>query len=820
MPSEPGSPAKKDLASTPASIPPLETQPFESTLAAGIAAETGSDHLIGKRIGPYRIAQELGHGGMGTVYRAVRADEEFQNEVAIKVVSRGLATRFLLDQFRTERQILATLEHPNIARLLDGGRTEEGNPYLVMEFIDGEPLQAYCDARKLSVSGRLRLFRSICEAVSYAHRHLVIHRDLKPDNILVTSEGVPKLLDFGIAKILERATPDSDDTTLTIIRMGTPAYASPEQILGAPVGIATDIYSLGVILYELLTGRRPYRITGSLWEDTVRTVCEREPTRPSAVITSGPLAKADAERISVSRSTTIDGLRKRLTGDLDNILAVALRKEPNRRYKSVDHLMEDIQRHLDGRPVSARGDSLVYRSHKFIGRHKFATLAAAVFTVSFCIASFFAAWQAHRLSVRVDEDRKLASSFLIIVHDEIAKLPGSTPAREALLTKSVDYLNGLRRYGGSDRQMQRSLALAYERFSDLLSGVDSAGLGKSSQALPTYEAARSIRESLVRRGPEDLQARYELALNYLLGSSITGRVATVGQRLAYDRKALEISEALVRAAPNNNDYQGLLARAYSSAAYSYSITGGWTQAADYYRKALRIREHLAAVQSGNGARSSEARRELALVHYGIGDMLTQSGHPGEALGDLQQALALQTSLLAENQHDSQLRSDIASTHHFLCVSLGATGELAPALAHCEEAISIREAALRTDTHDARTRYLLAGNYAEQSTVLLKSARKAEALASIRRAVDLQQQLLDVDRKGVPTRVLLADYEGRLGEAYSALKEWHNAAQSWTSALRLYKELDDAHHLSWPGAQHDVEYARAEAARCSQLAAAK
>ncbi|MDQ2776359.1 MAG: protein kinase [Acidobacteriota bacterium] len=810
MSSEPGSPADQDPT-------PLETLPYQRASVAGDAADPGSDHLIGKRIGPYRVVQELGHGGMGTVYRALRADEEFQNEVAIKVVSRGLATRFLLDQFRTERQILATLEHPNIARLLDGGRTDEGNPYLVMEFIDGEPLHAYCDAWKLSVSDRLRLFRGICEAVSYAHRHLIIHRDLKPDNILVTSEGVPKLLDFGIAKILERATPDSgEDATLTIIRMGTPAYASPEQIVGAPVGVATDIYSLGVILYELLTGRRPYRITGSLWEDTVRTVCEREPTRPSAVITSGPLAKADAEQISRSRGTTIDALRKRLSGDLDNILAVALRKEPNRRYKSVDHLTEDIQRHLDGRPVSARGDSLIYRSHKFIGRHKLATLAAAVFTVSFCVASFFAAWQAHRLSVRVDEDRKLASSFLIIVHDEIAKLPGSTPAREALLTKSVEYLNGLRRYGGSDRQMQRSLALAYERFSDLLSGVDSAGLGKSSQALPAYEAARSIRESLVRGGPGDLEARYELASNYLLGSSITGRVAGVEQRRIYDRKALEISEALVGAAPNNNAYQGLLARAYSAAAYSYSITGGWTQAGNYYRKALRIREHLAAMQP----RDSDAHRELALVHYGLGNMQTQSGHPGEALSDLQQALALQTRLLAENQRDPQLRSDLASTHHFLCVTLGATGELAPALAHCEEAISIREATLRTDAHDARTQYLLAGNYAEQSTVLLKSARKAEALASIRRAVDLQQQLLNVDRKGVPTRVLLADYEGRLGGVYSALKEWRNAAQSWTTAVRLYEELDAAHHLSWPGAQHDLEHARAEAARCTRIAQVK
>ena len=335
---------------------PLATNPS----AEGIFAE---NPVIGQRVGSYRVIGELGRGGMGAVYLAERADSAFRLRAAVKLIKRGMDTDFILRRFRNERQILASLDHPNIARLLDGGTTDDGLPYFVMEFIDGLPLFEYCDARRLGVDGRLRLFARICAAVHYAHRSLVIHRDIKPSNILVTAAGTPKLLDFGIAKLLN---PDLADTTLdptaTAMRLMTPEYASPEQVQGQSVTPATDVYSLGVLLYELLTGHRPYHLRSRAPHDVARVICEEEPPHPSVVVASredliNPRDTGDLdaafERVLASRATTVEHLRGELAGDLDNIILKALRKEPAARYQSVEELREDVERRLAGRPVSA-----------------------------------------------------------------------------------------------------------------------------------------------------------------------------------------------------------------------------------------------------------------------------------------------------------------------------------------------------------------------------------------------------------------------------------------------------------------------------------
>lgn len=812
-PGIPGMPEPPPLRRNPA--PPVEdpstalTRPFSS----GPFDEPITDRMIGSRVGPYRIVQEIGHGGMGTVYRALRADPEFQIEVAIKVVRRGMDSHLVLERFRTERQILARLEHPYIGRLLDGGTTDEGLAYFLMEYIDGQPLTRYCDSRQLSVSERIQLFRKVCDAVSHAHQNLIIHRDLKPDNILVTSEGVPKLLDFGIAKLLDPPTPgEENQPTMTMVRLGTPAYSSPEQIRGGAVGIPADVYSLGVVLYELLTGQRPYRIDSLGWEESARVICERDATRPSALVGNKSAASVETQEISRCRGTTVEGLRKRLSGDLDNILAVALRKDPSRRYRSVDQLSEELQRHLEGRPVKARGDSLVYKAGKLIGRHKLAAASALIFTLLLAGAGAFAAWQAQRLSTRLAEDRQLASSFLVDVHDQIAMLPGATPAREALLAKSVDYLNGLARQSDRDPQLRRSLALAYERFADLLAGVDGAGLGRSAQALKTYEAARTLREALALKQPHDAKAQYDLASNYLLGSYITGRIGTLSERLACDNKALAISESLLASDPGNVRYQALVAKAYTSAAYGLSMSDRWSDATSYFRKAAVIRRQLSAANPND----LEARRELANIYYRLGVMEAQSGQPREALPNLRQALQLQTTMVLPEKHDQRIRSEIASTHHFLGIALGAAGDLPSALAHFGKAIAIREAVLAVDKRDVRTRALLAGNYAEQSTAQLRSGRKTQALASIRRALVLQQQLLAVDAKGVPARFSLADYQSRLAAAYAALGQIQGAVKASAASVAVYDELDREGHLGAPDARSDAQKARADNARYASL----
>ncbi|HEX6070076.1 MAG TPA: serine/threonine-protein kinase, partial [Longimicrobiaceae bacterium] len=326
------------------------------------------------RIGPYRLLRVIGRGGMGAVYLAERADDQFEKRVALKLVKRGMDTDEVLQRFRYERQILAALEHPNIGRLYDGGAAEDGRPYLVMEHIAGEPVTTYCDRRRLSIDERLKIFETICGAVQFAHRNLVVHRDIKPSNILVTAEGTVKLLDFGIAKLLDPAHPELVPQTRTEMRLLTPEYASPEQIDGAQVTTASDVFALGVILFELLTGRRPSDGRGRRTQD--RFGLDTGLGRPSStVVRSLPSEKPgeapeSAEEIAARRSTTPERLRMRLRGDLDTITLKALAEEPERRYHTAEQLLADVQRYRRGLPVLARGESFGYRATKFVRRHR------------------------------------------------------------------------------------------------------------------------------------------------------------------------------------------------------------------------------------------------------------------------------------------------------------------------------------------------------------------------------------------------------------------------------------------------------------------
>ncbi|MCM3878095.1 MAG: serine/threonine protein kinase, partial [Thermoanaerobaculia bacterium] len=359
------------------------------------------------RIGPYDVVREIGHGGMGTVFLAMRADEQFKKRVAIKVVRRGMDTEAVLRRFRQERQILAGLDHPNIARLLDGGNTEDSLPYLVMEYVEGEPVTTWCERRGIGVREKIALYRTICAAVHFAHQNLVVHRDLKPGNILVAEDGAPKLLDFGVAKLLNpEVSGQTLDLTGASVRVFTPEYASPEQIRGERITTATDVYALGVLLHEILTGRRP----------------STEPGRT----------------------------KRTLPPDLDTIVGMATHPEPARRYASAEQLSEDLRRYLEGLPVKARRDTLSYRTGRFLSRHKTGAAAAALVVLSLVGGILATARQARiaraeraRADRRFEDVRRLASSFLFEFHDSIRNLPGSTPARELLVRRALEYLGTL-----------------------------------------------------------------------------------------------------------------------------------------------------------------------------------------------------------------------------------------------------------------------------------------------------------------------------------------------------------------------------------------
>lgn len=385
--------------------------------SSGIAPQS----LEGERLGRYRIVRKLGSGGMGDVYLAERADEEYQQRVAIKIVRGGLFSPQIQSRLRMERQILATLQHPNIARLLDGGRAPDGTPYLVMEYIDGEPIDTYCDRRRLPLDARVQLIRTICGAVHYAHQNLVVHRDLKPNNILITPDGVPKLLDFGIAKLLDtRHSAHTLAVTHYEYRVMTPAHASPEQVRGDVITTASDIYVLGVLLYELLCGRRPFHLVGTSLTDMERIICEQEAQPPSAMVARVTAESGDSiADIAARRSTTPARLQKQLVGDLDNIIGMAMRKDPERRYASAEQLATDLEHHLSGQPVLATSDTWMYRTGKFVRRHVLSVAAAVLAVVTLAAFSAVTYIQAQRIAQERDvatAERTRAeqiSSFLV-----------------------------------------------------------------------------------------------------------------------------------------------------------------------------------------------------------------------------------------------------------------------------------------------------------------------------------------------------------------------------------------------------------------------
>ena len=366
-------------------------------LAAVLAGERATERAMpaGRRIGPYVVTGEAGHGGMGVVYLAERDDGQFRQRVALKVLPRGLESAQAIRRFLDERQILASLTHPGIARLLDGGVTDDELPYFAMEYVDGTSIDRYCNEHRLDIDARLGLVAAVCDAVQYAHQNLVVHRDLKPSNILVTADGTVKLLDFGIAKLLSDGAPNADsgshgDLTRTGGRWLTPRYASPEQISGAPVTTVSDVYTLGVLLFELLTGHSPYRVTALTPSELLRAVCEEEPIRPSAAVLrsesvtlgDGSISRAVPDEVAHARALRPDRLARRLSGDLDTIVLTAMQKEPARRYGSAGSLADDVRRHLAGQPIRARSDTLGYRASKFIRRHRVGVAAAGALTLS------------------------------------------------------------------------------------------------------------------------------------------------------------------------------------------------------------------------------------------------------------------------------------------------------------------------------------------------------------------------------------------------------------------------------------------------------
>lgn len=488
-------------------------------------APPSGDPMIGRAFGVYRIVRQIGRGGMGWVYLATRDDDQFRRRVALKLIKAEFADQHTLLRFQNERQALAVLDHPNIIKLLDGGQSDDGLPYLVMDYVEGLPLDEYCDSHKLDLRERLALFRTVCCAVHYAHQNLVVHRDLKPGNILVTPQGVPKLLDFGIAKLLRpEYSAQAIGLTRTHMQPMTPKYASPEQVLGQPITTASDIYALGVLLYELLTGQHPFEKQGRTELDLENAIAGLDPEKPSVAATHEP-SDATAKHF---RAAPPNQLSRLLSGDLDMIVLMAMRKEPQRRYPSADHLAEDLRRHMDGLPVLARKATVQYRLGKFVRRNKLGVAAGVVVAASL-IGSALVAYRANLRTSRMfhaawDSDKSLISDL------DKTSGEGSTAVREAMLAGVVKSLDGLAPESNHDPGLQEDLIKAYINMGDVQGNLWTPNLGETNAAEESYRKAVNLAESLWKAYPKDTGNRLQVAETYRkLGDVMDRRKEALGQ---------------------------------------------------------------------------------------------------------------------------------------------------------------------------------------------------------------------------------------------------------------------------------------------------
>lgn len=673
---------------------------------------------LNRQLGPWRLVRIIGQGGMGVVFAAEHV--ELGKAAAVKLISRAFIDPLAEARFLRERKILSRLEHPNIARILDGG-TEEGMPYFVMELIDGYPLLEWCNSRQLSIDDRLRLFLELCAAVHYAHRNLVVHRDLKPNNVMVTREGVPRLLDFGIARMLES---DADDAvTGTADRMMTPGYASPEQILGQPISTATDVYALGAVLFELLTGEVAQPV--SSLADAVRIICERPTVPPSSVV-------QDPARARI------------LKGDLDTIVAMAMRKEPERRYPTAGELGEDIRRYLARLPVTAQPDTALYRLRRFLARNRVAALLGTVALI-FLVAGVIGTWQmaearaveADRARQRLQEVRQLANRFLFEFDAAIAPIAGTTAAREMIVRTAQEYLAGLVADAEVEPGLADELATAYEKLGTLQGLPSASSLGQVNEGIESFKKAQDLRLKALEQRPDDRVALRALVRNHAVLSSLRSE----GEN--YEDAAAEAEAAVSRAAglESSTDADDLHAagEAHHALAERRRQKSGMDLAVKAYERAIQL--HRAGLQARP---SSSGERLLASSLERMATALSWQGQFEASARALEESSSLRGAALAKNPTDAQAKRRQLVTFQLLSrlyydPELPSLGDRAAGQVNAERMLELAEELVAKDPANAtamgdlaRAYYARAGYWRENDP--------AKALADYDRALDLTTRM--------------------------------------------------------------------------------
>ncbi len=741
-----------------------------------------ANEAVPDEIGPYRIVDELGRGGMGVVYRAQRSDGNFEQQVALKLIKRGMDSDAIEQRFLYERQILARLRHPNIASLLDGGISEQGQPYFAMESVDGLPITTYCDTKKAPIEERLELFAEVGKAVQYAHANLVVHRDLKPSNMLVDTEGRVKLLDFGIAKVLG-GEPETVPVTVVGTRVMTPDYAAPEQIEGHSVTTATDVYALGVVLYELLTGHRPHRFTSGSPAELHKALDDSRVLAPSSAVyrptqsaaVDGTVETESPTALSERRSLTVEKLHRRLSGDLDAIVLKALRREPDRRYVSVEALLEDLRRHRAGLPVSARRENVRYRTSKFVRRHRTGVAASLLILLSVALGLGAAVWQAARANrerdlaqLEADKSRHVASFMaeLFQTSDPAISRGRDVTVRELLDSGAVRVSRELSEQPEVQAQMMNAIGRAY------------FGLGLYEQAKPMLQESLNLRQRT-----QNIDDMAVAEGHYCLASVLHEEGDYEGAERHY-RSSLEIRRKLP------GDRQPALVMGINGLAYALRGKGEFAESETLYREALALgRQSLddkspelavslngLAAALGNQGKSAAAepfyREALALnlsIHgedhpyvatslYNLALLLHERGDYEEAKGLYEKTIELESRLLGER-------------HPTIAIDLRALAKLHYDMGRLAEAESISTRALAIQREGLPERHSrTASTLLVLGRVYLATGRAKEALGLIEEALSIRQESL------VPSAWQVGEAIHVLGLCYAGLGR-HREAES-------------------------------------------
>jgi serine/threonine protein kinase len=752
-------------------LPPVPAAPLPET--SGTA----------RRIGHYILEKEIGEGGMGSVYLASRADEHFEKKVAIKLIRPGPGAKALIQRFYTERQILAGLEHPNITRLLDGGMTNDGQPYLVMDYVDGIRLDSYCDGLKLTIGQRLELFQKVCSAVGYAHRSLVIHRDLKPGNILVTEDGEPKLLDFGIAKVV-RANRPLEGQTATVGLFFTPLYACPEILQGLNTTVSSDIYSLGVVLYELLAGRVPWDEYAVSPVELMMAITSKDPPKPSVAARRESQAEESAEEVASRRGETPERLARILSGDLDAIALKALAKNAADRYASAEEFSADIGRYLDGRPVHAQRRTQIYVVRKFVRRH-WRGLAASGVAICLLSATGAYAWrQQMQAGQRFEETRAIANYLLFDLFDQVSRLRGATSVRVRMAQRAQMELDRLATLSAGNDAVLLEAAAGYNRLAEAYGAPRQANLGDPVSALASLGRAKAILDRLHKAQPANAAVQLERAKNLLTEAEIE---IWSNQQTAPAKPLIDAAEQALMGSPHpqNPAWESARALLRQEQGELAGFNENWADVERYSRTGLEELETWSPVMKQESGYASAKARLLRFA----GDGRYYKQQVLESLGYYQRAEAILRDANSKWPNHPAVLSGLMAASYDVATTFEKLGRKEDCFQAMNRAVDAGRSILEINDRDDRLQFAFQTTRQLRAELLAEAGRFEEAVKQQEEVVR-EREARAAAQPGVnlPSRYL-AFSVSVLGDVLDKGHDRKRACGAWRQALTRFEALD-------------------------------